>query len=206
LSGRPSGATAPFGHGRGARVHAIELLLDVADVGQIFVENPAVCGAELLAHPRRFLDHGIEQALLAPHVGCTPRGGTALAEDPLERHSRVDGHGQRTDVVAPRDGVEEHARIAVARAGGRAHVLGADLQRAQRRVLGHRVGDVLVDALARLDDGVRGLAAVGSVAVEPRGAGAHVHAAHLGVAVRRLHSADRHQVAAERLRAAASPA
>ena len=52
--------------------------------------------------------------------------------------------------------------------------------------------------LLRLDDELRHLGDRAG-AVQPRGAGAHVHAAHVGVAVRRLHPADRHQVAAVRL-------
>jgi hypothetical protein len=57
LSGRPSGATAPFRHRGGARVHAIELLFDVADVGQVLVEDRVVGRTELGAHAARFLGH-----------------------------------------------------------------------------------------------------------------------------------------------------
>ncbi len=57
-----------FRRGGGARVHAIELLFDVADVGQVLVEDGVVGRAELAAHAARFLGHRVQQALLAPHV------------------------------------------------------------------------------------------------------------------------------------------
>ena len=126
-------------------------------------------------------------------------GRAGLAEHPLEGHARVDADRQRARVVAPGERVEERAGEAVAGADGGAHVLGADLDRSQRRVVGDHVGDVLIERLLRLDlaEGVaRALAAADRAdAVQERRAGAEVHRC----APRRLHLADRDKLIAERL-------
>ena len=105
----------------------------------------------VLPQLRRLLRHRVEQALLLLEPRRALLGRAGLAEHPLEGHARVDADRQRAGVVAPGERVEEGAGEAVAGAGRGAHVLGADLDRAQRRVAGDLVGDVLVERLLRLD-------------------------------------------------------
>ena len=182
-----------------ARFHAIELLLDLADVAQVLVENRAVGCAERAAQLRRLRHHGVEQALLLlqPRGPLLRRAG--LAEHALEGHARVDADRQRAEVVAPGEGVEERAGEPVACAHGRAHVLGADFDRTQRRVVGDGVGDVLIERLLRLDLAERVARSVACAdradAVEERRARAEVDR----FAPRRLHLADGDELIAEPL-------
>src|SRR5262245_29955283 len=111
-----------FGRGRGAGIHATELLLDVADVGQVLLEDRVVGRTEPALHDPGFIGDRVEQTLLPPHVRAALGRRSGLAEDALVGDARVDRHWQRALVVTPGDGVEEHAWIAVARAGRRAHV------------------------------------------------------------------------------------
>ena len=99
----------------------------------------------VLPQLRRFLRHRVEQALLLLEARGPLLRRAGLAEHPLEGHARVDGDRQRARVVAPGERVEEGAREPVAGADRGAHVLGADLDRAQRRIARDLVGDVLIE-------------------------------------------------------------
>ena len=181
------------------RLHASQLLLDLADVAQVLVEDGAVFRAQGPLQPRRLLAHRIEQALLLlQRLGALIRR-PGFAEHALEGDPRVDAHRQRTRLVTPGEGVEEGAGEAVARPGGRAHVLGADLERSQRRIAGHLIGNVLVHGLLRLDPAERIAGGVArrhrSHAVQEGGAGTQVH----GLSPGRLHAADGDERVAKRL-------
>ena len=203
LSGRPSGATAPSGIAA-ARASMRSSCCSTSRMLVRYSSRMALsAGAERAAHAAR-LPRPPSRAGSASAACCASR----LRVEPVSPNMRSNVTRGLTatgsGLVSSRHemALKNTHGIAVARAGGRAHVLGAHLERPQRRVLGNRVGDVLVDRLLRLDDELR-LLGDRAGAVEPRGAGAHVHAAHVGVAVGRLHPADGHQVAAVRPRAAA---
>ena len=155
--------------------------------------------AERAAQLRRFRHHGVEQALLLLETCRALFLRSGLAEHPLERDARVDADRERAEVVAPGEGVEERAGEAVAGAHGRSHVLGAHFDRAQRRVVGDRIGDVLIERLLRLDLAERITRPVACAdradAVEERRARAQVDR----LAPRCLHLADRDELVAEPL-------
>ena len=150
--------------------------------------------AELVLEPLGLFRDRVEHALLLAQPAEALLRRARVAEHALERHLRIDRDGQRAEVVVPRDRVEEHAREAVACAGGRAHVFRAHFERAHRRVFSDDVRDVLVDRLLRFDLAVVTSRVDGPDAVQERGARADVHRT-----VRRLHLAHGHQVIAIRL-------
>ncbi len=188
-----------FRNGAGSGFHPCELLFDVADIGQIFVEYRVVGRAQLALHFRSLLDDRIQNALLLLEVVEPLLRRAGFPKHAFERHAGIDAHGQRAGVIAPGDGVEEDAGKSVAGAGGGAHIFGADLQRTQRRIFRHLVGDVLIDGLLGLNHGVVRLLGDRAGAVQPCRACAHVDAAHIRIAIRRFHLADGDEVAAIRL-------
>ena len=149
--GQPDGRFWPACQDAEPALHSVDLLLHLANVGEVLVENSAVRCAKPVAQLRRFLQHRVQQALLLLEA-CGPLfGGAGLAEHPLEGHTRVDGDGQRARIVAPGERVEVGAGEPVAGAHRRTHVLGSDLDRTERRIPGHLVGDALVQSLLRPD-------------------------------------------------------
>ena len=149
--GQPDRRLRIAGDGAEATFHPVELLLHLADVAEILVENGAIGRPERAPQLRGFLGHRVQQALLFLQAGKAPLRRIRLAEHSLEGHARIDRHGQRARIVAPGERVEERAGETVAGAHRGAHVLGADLDRPQRCIASDLIRDVLIDGLLRLD-------------------------------------------------------
>ncbi len=137
----------------------LQATLDLAHVVGEGIQARTVRHTDLVAHALDLVVDRIEDALVALAAQHALLGGAAAAEHALEYDLRVQFHRQRRGRRGPGDRVGIDAAVtfaAVART--RTRVFHRDFHRRQQRFLPVPGGDDLVDGLASVDVGTRGLA------------------------------------------------
>ena len=196
----PIGASAIPGDGAEPGFHAIELLLDVADVAQILVEDRAIGRAQRAVAASRF-PRVTESSRLCFSFSRADAllGRAGLAEHPLEGHARVDADRQRAvssrhdSVLKNVQGKPSQAPTAVPMSSVPTSIERSGVSPATLSAM--YWSTVFFDWILPNASPVPSRSADRADAVQERRAGAEVDR----LAPRRLHLADRHQLIAERL-------
>ena len=145
LSGSPNGTSA-VGSLHRVLHRDLDATLQLTDVVHVRIDARLVASAEMGLERAELIDDRVENARVALSIAPSFFRARAIAKQPLEHHARVDLRRQRLRGRRPRDRVGVRAAVAPVAVAEVAHVLDAELQRRENRVLPVLVGDVLIDS------------------------------------------------------------
>ena len=148
-------------------LNGLNTALDLADVFQIGVQAAPIGLPKPLAEARHGLLNMVENAAVFAASGGTLFRGPAGAEQPLEDHTGIAFHRQRSRRRRPRNRVAVDAAVAESAGGAeRARVLNAQLHGRQRRVLTELLRVDLIDGRTAFHIGAFGHLRMGAGEVD----------------------------------------